>query len=155
MLVEFALVLPIFAIMLFGMIQFGLVLGGWASVRNMVQNSARMISIDDITSQTCTPPADITVLSVLTIDAYCTVVNEIGTPVGTAVSSTDLPLVGLLIENGDITVCAQVPAQNFTGLFNLNASSTSSFFIEDSSAINTTNVQNFNEDPSGLSSCNP
>ena len=41
-LVEFALILPIFAAMLFGMIQFGLVFAGWSSFRNSVETSARM-----------------------------------------------------------------------------------------------------------------
>ncbi len=36
-LVEFALVFPIFALMLFGMIQFGFVFNGWTSLRNSVQ----------------------------------------------------------------------------------------------------------------------
>ncbi len=147
-LVEFALILPIFAVMLFGMIQFGLVLAGWAAVRNAVQTSARMIAIGDMTNQTCTVPKGVTGI---TAEAYCTVVNEIGSPVGTAVSSTNLPEVGLLVKNGDITVCAQVPAQNFTGLFNLALSTSSNFYIEDSS-INT-HVQDYNP-PNGLSSCN-
>ncbi len=55
-LVEFALVVPLFALLLFGVIQFGLAFGGWASVRASVQNSARLIAIDDPGSQdsTCT-----------------------------------------------------------------------------------------------------
>ena len=149
-LVEFALILPIFAVMLFGMIQFGLVLAGWAAVRNAVQTSARMIAIGDIAGQTCRgAPSGVTGL---TANAYCTVVNEIGTPVGTAVTSTNVPEVGLLVKNGVIAVCAQVPAQNFTGLFNLGLSTSSNFYIEDSS-INTS-VQDYNP-PNGLSSCNP
>ncbi len=46
-LVEFALVVPLFALLLFGVIQFGLAFGGWASVRASVQNSARLIALND------------------------------------------------------------------------------------------------------------
>ena len=46
-LVEFALVLPIFALMLFGMIELGLAFAGWSSLRNAVQTGARLASVDD------------------------------------------------------------------------------------------------------------
>ena len=36
-LVEFAIILPVFALMLFGMIQFGLAFAGWDQLRNAVQ----------------------------------------------------------------------------------------------------------------------
>jgi hypothetical protein len=41
-LVEFAIILPVFALMLFGMIQFGLAFAGWDELRNAVQTGARM-----------------------------------------------------------------------------------------------------------------
>jgi hypothetical protein len=47
-LVEFALVLPVFALMLFAMVQFGLVFAGWAQLRNAVQTGARMASVGDL-----------------------------------------------------------------------------------------------------------
>ena len=37
--VEFAIILPVFALMLFGMIQFGLGFAGWDELRNAVQTS--------------------------------------------------------------------------------------------------------------------
>ncbi len=39
-LVEFAIILPVFALMLFGMIQFGLAFAGWDQLRNAVQTGA-------------------------------------------------------------------------------------------------------------------
>ena len=41
-LVEFAIILPVFALMLFGMIQFGLAFAGWDELRNAVQTGARL-----------------------------------------------------------------------------------------------------------------
>jgi hypothetical protein len=52
-LVEFALVLPVFALMLFGMIQFGLVFAGWAQLRNAVQTGARLASVGGLTNPQC------------------------------------------------------------------------------------------------------
>lgn len=45
-LVEFALILPVFALMLFGMVQFGLAFTGWDQLRNAVQTAARLAAND-------------------------------------------------------------------------------------------------------------
>jgi Flp pilus assembly protein TadG len=47
-LVEFAIILPVFALMLFGMIQFGLAFAGWDELRNAVQTGARMALTNDV-----------------------------------------------------------------------------------------------------------
>jgi len=44
-LVEFALVLPVFSLMLFAMVQLGIVYAGWAQLRNSVQTAARLTSL--------------------------------------------------------------------------------------------------------------
>ena len=44
-LVEFALILPLFALMLFGMIDFGLLFGGFISLRNQVNAAGRDVAI--------------------------------------------------------------------------------------------------------------
>jgi Flp pilus assembly pilin Flp len=49
-LVEFALVLPVFALMLFGMVQLGIVFAGWAQLRNSVQTAARLASVGALES---------------------------------------------------------------------------------------------------------
>ena len=49
-LVEFAIILPVFALMLFGMIQFGLAFAGWDELRNAVQTSARVEANSGVTS---------------------------------------------------------------------------------------------------------
>ncbi len=46
-LVEFAIILPVFALMLFGMIQFGLGFAGWDELRNTVQNGARLAATNE------------------------------------------------------------------------------------------------------------
>jgi Flp pilus assembly protein TadG len=147
--------------MLFGMIQFGLVLAGWAAVRNSVQTGARMVAIGQLGSPApCAaltaaelqlPPPPPSSAFTTTATAYCTIVAQIGSPVGTAVSSTAAPYpeVGFLVQDGELTVCAQVQGQNLTGLFNLTPSSSSSFYIEDPSIA--ANLENYN--PYVLSSC--
>ena len=55
-LIEFALVLPIFALMLFAMIQFGLIFAGWAQLRNAVQTDARMASLGALGPEVTTLP---------------------------------------------------------------------------------------------------
>ena len=47
-LVEFAIILPVFVLMLFGMIQFGLGFAGWDELRNAVQTGARLAANDDV-----------------------------------------------------------------------------------------------------------
>jgi hypothetical protein len=129
-LVEFALVLPIFAIMLFGMIQFGLVFNGWTSLRNSVQTGARLAAIGDFgPSGACTqgsaasPPAPST-----SDDMLCTLAGLIGQPAGT---SSDPPAIGLLLRDNLVTVCARAESQPFTGFFPAMAlSSTSTFYVE-------------------------
>jgi hypothetical protein len=160
-LVEFALVIPFFAIMLFGMIQFGIAFAGWAAVRNVVQNGARLAAIGDFgaysgnpscsaltqaESDTGQPPPNGN-----TAEMYCQIVSQIGSPIGSAVSSTNFPHVGILVTNNvannSVTVCGVVPAQPLTGLFpGLNLSSTSGFLIEDA-----VNLETYN--PYGISNC--
>lgn len=45
--VEFALLLPVFSLMLFGMVQFGLAFYGWDAIHNAVQTGARLTAIGD------------------------------------------------------------------------------------------------------------
>jgi Flp pilus assembly protein TadG len=160
-LVEFALVIPIFALMLFGMVQFGLAFAGWSSLRNSVQNGARLAAIGDVgaySGQAASPPPCQGLAQAetdtgqfpgndLTAEMYCEIVSQIGSPVGTSASSTNFPQVGLLVTNSIVTVCGLVQAQALTGLLpNMNLTSTSEFLIED-----TVSLQTYN--PYGISSC--
>lgn len=164
-LVEFALVVPLFMLLLFGIIQFGLAFGGWASLRSSVQNSARLIALDNpgqSPTSSCTaltaaesyspPPGQLTTS---TQEMFCEIATQIGTPVGT--SSTNVPEIGLGIttggpgKNGTVTVCARVVAQPFTGFFpTFHLSTSSQFYIEDPAPQNA-RIQNYN--PYGLAGC--
>lgn len=70
-LVEFALIFPIFALMLFATIQFGTLFAGWAQLRNAVQTSARMAAMGE-TSPACGEDSQ----------PACTAAVLIGAPVG-------------------------------------------------------------------------
>lgn len=165
---EFALVLPVFALILFAVIQFGLAFGGWASVRASVQIAARMVAIDDPGPSLTTCPALTAAenynagyrpapgqLTTSTKEMMCEVAYQIGSPVGT--SSSTVPEIGLQVtsggagENGTITVCASVPTQPFTGFFpSVKLSTTSQFYIEDPAPKNDV-IQSYN--PYGFADC--
>lgn len=91
-LVEFALVLPIFALMLFAMVQFGVLFAGWAQLRNAVQTGARMTSLGE-QSPACGS------LSLPT----CTDAILIGRPIGLALSAGNVTSV--VIDNPDQAQC--------------------------------------------------
>jgi Flp pilus assembly pilin Flp len=166
-LVEFALVVPLFALLLFGVIQFGLAFGGWASVRASVQDSARLIALDNpgnsdgactaLTAAENDNPGYTPTAAELTMSTkrmFCEIAYEIGTPVGTDPSKLKI---GLLISpgenggNGAVTVCASVPALSFTGFFpGMQLVSTSQFYIEDP-APRDDQIQSYN--PYRLANC--
>ena len=111
-LVEFALVLPIFALLLFSLIDFGLVFGGFMSLRNGVGSGARAASVS-LVDPSCT-----TALSPMD----CTVEKRIGTLVGT----TGIPTVTIAFLTGSdgskgqvgdpVEVCAYATASSSTGI---------------------------------------
>lgn len=165
--VEFALLLPVFSLMLFGMIQFGLAFYGWDAVHNAVQAGARLAAIDesDYTSDgsTCvytgssnssfakfTVPAEFAAAvssagvptDPATGSAYCQILYEIGTPAGATVSVSQPAKVNITVDtvgtgNNTVTVCAQVQAQTFTGFFPTIGLSSSSEFYVEDSGVNT------------------
>ena len=121
-LVEFALILPVFAVMLFGMIQFGLAFTGWDQLRNAVQNSARSVASGGAVCSGALSVAD------------CE--SAISTNIGTSVGTNGLPTVALYYNlkpaNGpnQVFVCASVQVANITGFFRTMAlSSVSAFAI--------------------------
>lgn len=156
-LVEFALVFPIFALLLFAMIQFGLVFTGWDQLRNDVQTGARLAAIGEFGTDTTCPQVDDFPghqTSTQTAEIVCYVASLIGTPIGTAVSTSSPAQVGILIsQDGLVTVCGRVQVQPFTGFFpSMTLSSTSEFYIEGTGTGTGNELQNYN--PYGISSCN-
>ena len=83
-LVEFAIILPVFALMLFGMIQFGLAFAGWDELRNAVQTSARLAANSEVipSDPNCGQPDPGSNL-------LCQVALSIGAPVDTAPTLLD------------------------------------------------------------------
>lgn len=160
--VEFALLLPVFSLMLFGMIQFGLAFYGWDAVHNAVQAGARLAAIGQTeyssdgssctyTGTNPTPfavntvPAEFAVAvadggptDTTTGALYCQILYEIGTPPGTNLSSTQPAEVNITLSavgttGSTVTVCANIQAQTFTGFFpSIGLSSSSEFYVEDS-----------------------
>lgn len=90
--VEFALVLPIFTLMLFAMIQFGVLFAGWAQLRNAVQTGARMASLGEQSPQ----------CGALSLPT-CTDAILIGRPIGLTISASNVA--SITIDNPDQAQC--------------------------------------------------
>ena len=132
-LVEFALILPVFALMLFAMIQFGLAFAGWSQLRNSVQTAARSVAMGDPApdNEGCAdilPPTSNGAVNSYTKRVICQIEGTIGTPIGTA----GTPEVALYLPgDGTVKVCVQMPAQTFTGFFaNITLSAVSQLYLE-------------------------
>ena len=126
-LVEFAIILPVFALMLFGMIQFGLAFTAWDQLRNAVQASAREVALD---GTLCSSP------SMTASQCETAIENSIGTPVGTTGPPTVALYYNSVSTDGPVVafVSASAQVQSFTGYFgNLTLSSTSEFSIQQTS----------------------
>ncbi len=112
-LVEFALVLPVFALLLFAMIDFGLVFGGFITLRNGVEAGARLASVDQYTytGSGCPSSTD------PTTEMVCNIANRIGSMTGT---SSGTLKIGIMYNTGNVddnvTVCANVGLHATTGL---------------------------------------
>jgi len=89
-LVEFAIILPVFALMLFAMIQFGLTFAGWDQLRNAVQTGARVAANNPVT----TPGGNCGQVDAPS-NMVCQIAFLIGSPVGTnptpVETSVDIP----------------------------------------------------------------
>jgi hypothetical protein len=118
-LVEFALILPLFALMLFAMIQFGIGFAGWDQLRNGVQLVARQAAMGGLVC-----PAGETVEECMAM--------KIGEPVGTS----GLPTVAFYYGHPspgnpsyEVVVCASANVEDITGL-PITYSSRSAFYVE-------------------------
>lgn len=111
-LVEFALILPVFALLLFALIDFGLAFGGWTAMRSGVAAGARAASVDYV-DPSCALASN---------PMICTVEKRIGSLVGT----TGTVAVSLALpkdSNGNsgqvgdpVEVCATAALTSSTGL---------------------------------------
>ena len=167
-LVEFALVFPIFVMMLLGMVQLGLSFAGWSSLTASVQRGARMASVLDAGSSSAAacpalgggyPPGDPGPggerVATDTAKMICEISSLIGTPVGTTATGANPVEIGLLVNpagsnESTVTVCAAVPASNLTGFlpsYALHAASTMYAEVPDIGS----DLETWN--PYGLSGC--
>ena len=110
-LVEFAMILPLFVVLLFALIDFGLVFGGFISIENEVNSAARAVSIGNLSSG-CSTNAN---------PDLCTIVVRISeTQLGVVANSVEValefPNSGTDTADNPVIVCAQATVKSTTGM---------------------------------------
>lgn len=123
-LVEFALVLPVFALLLFGLIDFGLIFGSYITMRNGVEASARNATVDNYLPSTTPATCSGSSVSTATADMVCSVMESMQSL--QAITSTNMsvgiefpplssgtPVVG---GTQEVEICAQGTMKSVTGL---------------------------------------
>jgi Flp pilus assembly pilin Flp len=127
-LVEFALIVPLFALMLFAMIQFGIGFAGWDQLRNSVQFVARQAAMGALPACSTGPTGSAAACDAAMLNG----IDENGKPVGTI----GFPNVVFYYNPDDTShefvVCALATVQAFTGFPGIpkTYSSTSAFYVE-------------------------
>ncbi len=121
---EFAIVVGLLCMLLFGVIDFGSVYNDYQSVRSGSREGARLATVDDIynapscriAGATITPPASPTTKAAATQALICKTKERIG------LDGDDIK-VRVSVPNAtigeDITVCAVYPVQTLTGFFDV------------------------------------
>ena len=113
-LVEFALILPLFALMLFGMIDFGLLFGGFISLRNQVNAAGRDVAISQ-SSPSCASANQPS----LCIAEQAIASSELGTTGGVKVA-VDFPNYDLSntvpVAGQPVIICAEATMHSATGM---------------------------------------
>jgi Flp pilus assembly protein TadG len=111
-LVEFALILPVFAMLLFGFIDFGLIFGGFITLRADVNAGARDASVDYV-SPACQAASN---------PMLCQVQDQIGNLTGVDSSKIQVAITNdgttdtAPTVNDPVEVCAVVPIVSETGI---------------------------------------
>jgi Flp pilus assembly pilin Flp len=91
-LVEFAIILPVFALMLFGMIQFGVAFMGWDQLRNAVDTGARLAANNTTSSPVTNPNCGQPTTGDPDGNMVCQIALAIGAPVDTSPSPITSPI---------------------------------------------------------------
>jgi hypothetical protein len=109
-LVEFAIVLPLFALLLFALIDFGLAFGGFVTLRNGVSAGARLAAVDQV-DPSCVGASN---------PMVCTIADHIGTlpgmePGTLTIGIAFVPQVGA-IAGDEVEVCASAKLASSTGI---------------------------------------
>jgi Flp pilus assembly protein TadG len=115
-LVEFALIVPLLFLMLFGIIEFGFAFNDYQSVRQGVRDGARNAAVSTYGTTTACSITGASGASVSTQQIICSTKAAIG--LGNTKTRVDVKLPSGTTKKGDpIIVCAQYQLQSFTGLF--------------------------------------
>lgn len=109
--VEFALILPIFAVLLFATIDFGMAFGGYLTLRNGVDAAARLASVNEIDPSCSTAPNAM----------LCTIQNHVGNSfagieAGSVQVSFNFPDGESTNVGNRIKVCAQATLRSTSGI---------------------------------------
>jgi Flp pilus assembly protein TadG len=106
--VEFALALPLFAVLLFAVVDTGLAFGGFITFRNGVDSGARLAAVNE-TAASCSGNAN---------PMACTILNRIGSSVGVGNVQIQivLPSGGSAGNGNTVEVCAQAKLRSTTGI---------------------------------------
>lgn len=112
--VEFALIIPIFALLLFATIDFGLVFGGYITLRNGADSAARLAAVSQV-DPSCTPAT-----SPMNNPMLCTIADHVGQEFsGTESGSVQVNYAfvsnGVAAAGELIKVCAAVKLKSTTG----------------------------------------
>jgi Flp pilus assembly protein TadG len=118
--VEFALVLPLLLLIVFGTIDFGIAFANFEGVRGGTREAARLGVVDDLTSApscningaTVTPPANPTSPSDATNALVCLTKDRVG--LDGSVTKVKLAITGQAIGD-ELQVCASFPVTALTG----------------------------------------
>jgi Flp pilus assembly pilin Flp len=116
-LVEFALVLPVFSLILFAIVQFALVFTGWDELRNRTQFVAQQAASGALPCHG----------SVTACEKQMT--SEIGALVGTSGSVNVVYYYPGGDGSAELIVCTWAPAQALPGFPAMTVHSTSAFFV--------------------------
>lgn len=120
-LVELTLVIVLFSLLLFGIIEFGVAYNDYISVRNGSREAARLAVVDDvkgappctINGASVTPPANPTTASDSTNALVCKAKDRIG--LTSSKTKVKISLAGTAIGQ-NVTLCASYPVESVTGL---------------------------------------
>lgn len=102
--VEFALIIPVFAMLLFATIDFGLTFGGYITLRNGVNAAARLASVSQVDPSCMSAPDPM----------VCTIQNHVGEEFR-GIESENIQVGYTNTTGTSITVCAAVPLKSATG----------------------------------------
>jgi hypothetical protein len=119
-LVEFALIVTMFLVLIFGTIEFGLDYNDYIAVRNGSREAARMGVVNDVSGApacsingaTVTPPANPTTATDATNALICKAKDRIGLKG----SSTKIQIIAGVNPGDTLKVCASYPVGSITGL---------------------------------------